>query len=129
MSNTQEMEVDDICFGVSRHNVIIPLKVVEAIDYKDSSYKYRFALNHPKPTEYMETHYEADFKIKFTSEDSPLCDKFTQIRKTIKEARELAKVRLLHEKQQALMKINGIDKSHAKIDAEAAEMLALITAA
>jgi hypothetical protein len=116
----------ETCFGVSRHNVIIPLKVVGITDLKDGCFEYKFAVNHPKPTRYMICQQEADFDEKFVTADSPLCDKYTKIRLTLKEAKDLVTQELMTERTSAMMKINGIDKSLAKIDADIAELEAAL---
>lgn len=104
------MQHPTTCFGVSRHNVIIPLKVVHIKDYEDGCFNYTLAINHPNPSEYMQRHFESDFASKIVSQDSPLCDKYTKVRLTINEAKDLATQNLKRERTEAMMKINGIDK-------------------
>ena len=126
MIRTTNMKHPELCFGISRHNVIIPLKVVDVVDYEDGCFKYTLEINHPKPTDYMECHHKADFYEKFVTADSPLCDEFTKIRLTLEEAKELVTKQLRADRTSAMMKVNGIDKSLAKIDADIAELEAAI---
>lgn len=126
MTEEKKLDHPKICFGISRHNVIIPLKVVNVKDFEDGCLKYDFAINHPNPSQYMETHYRADFEEKYVSADRPLCDEFTKIRLTIAEAKELITKQLRAERAAAMMKVNGIDKSLAKIDTDIAELEAAI---
>jgi hypothetical protein len=116
----------ETCFGISRHNIIIPLKIVDIVDYEDGCFKYTLEINHPKPTEYMECHHKADFEAKFVTAEAPLCDKFTKIRLTLEEAKVLVTKQLRSDRTSAMMKVNAIDKSLEKIDADIAELDAAI---
>lgn len=111
-----------ICFGVSRHNEIIPLKVIDIVDFNDGCFKYTFAINHPNPSDYMKCHHKADFEQKFVSASQPLCDQYTKIRLTLSEAKELITKSIKAERQQAMMKVNHLDKQLAKIDAQTEEL-------
>jgi hypothetical protein len=126
MIETTNLEHPKICFGISRHNVIIPLKIIDVVDYEDGCFKYTFEINHPKPNDYMECHHKADFYEKFVTAGSPLCDEFTKIRLTLEEAKVLVTKQLRSDRTSAMMKVNSIDKSLAKIDADVAELEAAI---
>lgn len=114
------------CFGVSRHNVIIPLKLTNVKDFKDGCFEYTFEINHPKPSEYMKTHHRADFEKQFISEDRPLCDKYTKFRLTLEDAKQLATSSLREERASAMREVNRIDKQLAEIDSSVAELEAAI---
>lgn len=120
------MEHPTICFGVSRHNVIIPLKVVDVEDHGDGCFGYSMELNHPEPTSYMKTHLKAEFKYKIISPDSPLCDRFTRIRLTLGEAKSLVTDNLHRKRNELKMEMNGIDKQLANIDEETKALEAAI---
>lgn len=120
------MNHPSICFGISRHNKIIPLKVVEVVDYKDGCFNYIFAVNHPNPTEYMECQQSADFTDRIVSADAPLCDEFTRIQPTLIEAKAYVSKKLIAERAAATMKISEIDGRLAKIEAEAEALDAAI---
>ena len=122
MIEKKKMNHPKICFGISRHNVVIPLKVVNIKDFEDGCVRYDFEINHPNPTDYMKTHYRADFENKFVTNDRPLCDEHTKIRLTLEEAKVLSTEQLKAERAAAMMRVNGIDKSLAKIDADIAEL-------
>ena len=126
MNPNSKITHPDICFGISRHNVIIPLKVINIEDYKDGCFRYDFMINHPKPTDYMETHHKADFEHKFTTYDHPLCHQSNRIRLTLEEAKEFITKQLIADKTAALMKINSINKSLSKIDDDIAKLEAAI---
>ena len=110
------------CFGISRHNVIIPLKVVKIKELGNGCFRYDFEINHPKPTDYMKTHYGADFEKEFVSEDRPLCNEFNKIRLTLDEAKELVTKQLMADRNTAMMTVNSIDKSLEKINSDIAEL-------
>jgi hypothetical protein len=124
MMNTKELQIEHpkICFGISRHNVIIPLKLNNIKDFKDGCFQYTFGVNHPNPSDYMECQQKADFNVKFVTNDSPLCDEYTNVRLTIQEAKELVTKKLRSERTSAMMKVNAIDKHLAKIDADIDEL-------
>jgi hypothetical protein len=122
MIETKNMEHPEICFGISRHNVIIPLKIVDLFDYEDGCFQYTFEINHPKPTDYMKCHHKADFDAMLVTADAPLGSEFTKIRLTLEEAKELVTKQLRADRNSAMMKVNSIDKSLAKIDADIAEL-------
>jgi hypothetical protein len=122
MSQQTEIKHPEICFGISRHNVIIPLKVVDVFDYKDGCFRYTFEVNHPEPSRYMICHQQADFNEKYVSPDSPLCDRFTKVRLTIEEAKEVARKELEDEKAAAIATVNRLNKALADIDSKAAEL-------
>lgn len=127
MSGTTKMKHPKICFGISRHNVIIPLKIVDVFDYEDGCFKYKLGINHPNPTDYMICHHKADFEEKLVTIDSPLCSEFTKIRLTLAEAGTLVTKQLRADRTAAKMKINSINKSLAKIEDDIAELEAAIT--
>lgn len=118
--NEDVIKHPSICFGISRHNVIIPLKVTDVIDCDDGCFKYEFEINHPSPSRYMECHYRADFKVRIVSEDSPLFYDHSNIRLTLEEAGEFIAKQLKSERDDAVMKIESIDKSIEKIGSEIA---------
>jgi hypothetical protein len=111
-----------VCFGVSRHNVIIPLKVIDVVDYNDGCVEYTFDINHPNPSDYLKCHQKADFDTKFVSVGAPLCDRYTKIRLTLEEAKQLITKQLKRDRASAMSKVNDIDKSLAKIDADVAAL-------
>jgi hypothetical protein len=111
-----------ICFGISRHNVIIPLRVTEIEDFQDGCYRYKFAVNHPKPSEYMQCHQNASFDAIYISTDRPLCDEHTKVRLTLAEAKELVTKQLKRDRNTAQMQINSIDKTLNQIDTDTAAL-------
>jgi hypothetical protein len=126
MTETTNMTHPEICFGISRHNAIIPLKVVDVVDCEDGCFLYKLEINHPNPTDYMFCHHRADFSEIFVTTGSPLCDEHTKIRLTLEGAKELITKQLNSDRATAMMKINSIDKRLAKIDADLAEIEAVI---
>lgn len=86
------------CFGITRHNVVIPLIVTHVEDFEDGCFQYTIELNHPEPTRYMIVQQKADFASKFITSDAPLCNEFSMIRETLDEARELATQNLVSER-------------------------------
>jgi hypothetical protein len=110
------------CFGISRHNVIIPLKVVNIEELEGGWFQYYFEINYPKPTDYMKKHYRSDFKSKTVTEDLPLCDEFTNIRLTLAGAKELITKTMIVNRAAAMMTVNNIDKKIAEIDDIIAEI-------
>ncbi len=116
------MEHPTICFAVTQHNEIIPLKVTNIKDYKDGCYKYTFEINHPKPSRYMKNQYEAFFEDKFVSEESPLCDEFTPFRLTFEEAIELAKRELKKKEASLLSQLNETRNRINNVDGKALEL-------
>ena len=113
------------CFGISRHNVIIPIKVTNVEDLGDDCYGYTFEINHPKPSEYMKLHQQVDFNYKIVSEDAPLCGEYTKFHKTLEDAKNVVKATLIEDRASAMLRINAIDKELAEIDATNAELEAL----
>jgi hypothetical protein len=112
----------ETCFGISRHNIIIPLKVVKATHYDDGGYHYKFALNHPNPSDYLKCHQEADFREAFTSPDRPLCDEYTNYQLTLEEAKLQVTKKLRREKEDAMRKVNSINKQLAAIEHDIANL-------
>jgi hypothetical protein len=110
MNESANMEHPEICFGISRHNVIIPLKVAAIVDYEDGSFEYKLEINHPEPTDYMKCHHKADFAERIITADRPLCDEHSKIRLTLEEAKGLISNQLKSDRTAAMMKINSIDK-------------------
>lgn len=122
MNKSSTINHPKTCFGISRHNVIIPLKLVDITDFKDGCFKYTFAINHPKPTDYMETHLNADFHEFFITEDRPLCDEYTKVRLTLEDAKKLVTKELNAERNATIRKLNSIDKDLSKIDNDVKEL-------
>jgi hypothetical protein len=110
------------CFGISRHNEIIPLKVVDVVDYEDGFFNYTLEINHPNPTDYMKCHHKADFQEKIVSPDAPLCDEHTRVRLTLDEAKALVTKQLCSDRAAAMMTVSNIDKRLAELDADIAEI-------
>jgi hypothetical protein len=119
---SNKIEHPTICFGISRHNDIIPLKIVEVTDYEDGCYRYVFDINHPKPTDYMKCHQKASFTDVFVSADRPLHDKYSKIHLTLESAKEAITRNLTLERSSAMAKINSIDKRLDKINNEVNEL-------
>lgn len=105
------------CFGITRHNEIIPLIVTNIVDYEDGCFHYTIELNHPKPTRYMKVQHQADFASKFVTKDTPLCDEFTMIRETLAEVKELLSKNLLSEQSRLERELRAIKKQLSDIDA------------
>ncbi|MEZ8028549.1 hypothetical protein [Enterovibrio norvegicus] len=120
------MEHPNTCFGICRHNTIIPLKITNVEDYGDGCYGYTLEINHPKPTRHMLVHHEADFSHKIVTKDSSLCDEFTKIRATLDEAKQFVTKSLRADRTAAMCKVNRIDKQLAEVDASVAELEAVI---
>lgn len=110
------MNHPEVCFGISRHNVIIPLKVINVIDYEDGCFKYIFEINYKNPTDYMKCHQKADFNNILVSEHSPLVNEFTKVRLTIEDAKELVTKQLKADRDKVMMKIRSIDKALSEVD-------------
>lgn len=126
MSEKIKIEHPKICFGISQHCVIIPLKVTMVTEVEDGCFEYEMAINHPNPSNYMKCHYKADFQSRLVTKDSPLCDKYAKIRLTIEEAKEFVITRLNADRDAAMMKVNGINERLAGINADIAELEAAI---
>lgn len=116
------MEHPTICFAVTQHNEIIPLKVTKVKDYKDGCYRYTFDINHPKPSEYMKRHYEYFFQDKFVSEEQPLCDQFTPFRLTLEEALALSKRELKSKEADLLSSLKSTRKQINNVEKKALEL-------
>lgn len=110
------------CFGVSRHHVIIPLKVEHVEELGEGCFVYIFSINHPDPSEYMQCHFKADFNERFVSSGRPLFDKYTDMRLTLSEAKELAIESIRTKRKYAMMTIDSLDEQLSKMDAEIAEL-------
>lgn len=110
------MEHPTTCFGLSRHNVIIPLIVTKVEDLGDGCFEYTFEINHPKPSDYLKCHHAADFTKKFVTEQQPLCDEYTKVRVSLSEIKALAKKDILKKRTELTQQINALNKQLDEID-------------
>lgn len=121
------MEHPTICFAVTQHNEIIPLKVTSVENYEDGYYRYRFEINHSNPSRYMKTQHRAFFEDKTVSEEYPLCDEFTSFRLTLGEAIELAKKELKKKEASLLSQLNETRNRINSVDEKALELAEAIS--
>ncbi|CAH6975994.1 hypothetical protein VCHA53O466_140005 [Vibrio chagasii] len=110
------MEHPTTCFGLSRHNVIIPLIVSNVEDLGDGCFEYSIDLNHPKPSKYLKFHHKNFFAEKIVSKHQPLCDKYTKVRVSLSEIKSLAKKEILEERAEHERVIKCLDKQLDEID-------------
>ncbi|WP_210499407.1 hypothetical protein [Vibrio crassostreae] len=116
------MKQPRICFGITRHKTIIPLKVTDVKDFEDGCFGVSLELNHVKPSRFMLVQQRADFEHRFVDSNAPLCSEFSNVRETLDEAKVLLKKELLQEKEEWERKLKEVNLKLASIDEQAAEI-------
>lgn len=116
------MKQPSICFGITRHNTIIPLKVSDVEDFEDGCFGVSLELNHVNPSRFMVVQHKADFEHRFVDAAAPLCSEFSNVRETLDEAKALLKKELLEEKKAWESKLKEVNRKLASIDEQATEI-------
>jgi len=107
------------CFALTRHNNILPLKIVDTDDMGDGCFLHHFEINLTNPSDYLKTQFNADFRSAIVSADSPLIHEHGRIRATLKEATELALFALEEEKKRALNEVISLESQMQSLSDEA----------